>query len=163
MPDEIGSVVVHYEPAEPARKSLAAIRVLDLESGQVSTINGSDGLYSPRWSPDGQHLAALSSDNKKLLLFDFKTQKWTDWINETGSVSSPTWFSDGRYIYYQNRFTENYGYRRVKLGETHSQLVVDLKNLHFKFGASGLTPDGSPFFVRDVSIDEIYGLDVELP
>src|SRR6185503_18068814 len=26
MPDEPGSVIVHYEPAEPVRKSLAAIR-----------------------------------------------------------------------------------------------------------------------------------------
>jgi Tol biopolymer transport system component/DNA-binding winged helix-turn-helix (wHTH) protein len=153
-----------FLPDSP-QKEKVAIQVLDLESGQVSAINGSDGLYSPRWSPDGKHLAALSSDNKKLLLFDFKTQKWTDWINETGSVSSPTWSSDGRYIYYQNVFTKNYGYRRVKLGETHSQLVVDLKDLHQvgSPGASGLTPDGSPFFVRDVSTDEIYALDLKLP
>ena len=28
---------------------------------------------------------------------------------------------------------------------------------------SGITPDGSPLFVRDVSTDEIYALDLELP
>jgi hypothetical protein len=28
---------------------------------------------------------------------------------------------------------------------------------------SGITPDGSPLFVRDTSTDEIYALDLELP
>jgi dipeptidyl aminopeptidase/acylaminoacyl peptidase len=139
-----------------------AIYILDLKSRQLSKITGSDGLYAPRWSPDGQHLAASTSDNKKLLLFDFKTQKWTDWVNETGGLGWTTWSSDGRYIYYQN--SKSSSYRRVKLGETHSQLVVDLKDLHqFEFDWAGLTPDGSPLFMRDLSTDEIYSLDVDLP
>jgi serine/threonine protein kinase len=140
-----------------------AIQVMDLASRQVSTIDGSDGLYAPRWSPDGQHLAALSADNKKLLLLDFKSKKWTIWINETGIVTQPTWSSDGRYIYYQNVLTNSPGCRRVKLGERHSQLVVDLKDLRQGGDWAGLTPDDSPLFVRNVSTDEIYALDVELP
>ena len=146
------------------RSEKITIQVLDLASKQVSPINGSDGLYSPRWSPDGQHVAAITSDNKRLMLFDFKTQKWSDWINETGSVSWPTWSSDGRYIYYQNVLPKSPAYRRVKLGETHSQLAVDLKDLH-QWGTNwaGLTPEGSPLFVRDEGTDEIYVLDVELP
>jgi hypothetical protein len=28
---------------------------------------------------------------------------------------------------------------------------------------SGLTPDGSPLFTRDISTQEIYALDVEFP
>jgi Tol biopolymer transport system component/DNA-binding winged helix-turn-helix (wHTH) protein len=139
------------------------IQDLDLESRRVSSIKGSEGLYSPRWSPDGQHLAALTSDNKKLLLFDLKTQEWTDWINEAGTVAYPTWSSDGRYIYYKN-VSERPSYRRVKLGETHSQLVVDLKDLNLlDHDWAGLTPDGSPIFTRDMGTDEFYRFDVELP
>src|SRR5215813_2885648 len=56
--------------------------------------------------------------------------------------------------------TKSPSYRRVKLGETHSQLVVDLKDLHqFEFNWAGLTPDGSPLFMRDLNTDEIYSLD----
>ena len=36
--------------------STNAIQVLDLTSGQLSTLPGSEGLYSPRWSPDGRYI-----------------------------------------------------------------------------------------------------------
>jgi eukaryotic-like serine/threonine-protein kinase len=139
-----------------------ALQVLDLSSKQVSTFPGSENSFSPRLSPDGKHLAALSSDSKKLLIFDFQTQKWTDWVSEPGAKGWPTWSRDGQYVYY-NSFN-NLGYRRIKVGQTRSELIADLKDLHgFGTGWSGLTPGGSPLFVRDVSADEIYSLDVELP
>ena len=53
-------------------------------------------------------------------------------------------------------------YRRVKLGETHSEFLADLKDLHRTWW-SGITPDNSPIFSRDTSTDEIYALDLELP
>jgi Tol biopolymer transport system component len=52
------------------------ISLLDLNTHQLSTIPGSSGLFSPRWSPDGRYLAALSSDFKNLMLYDFHEQKW---------------------------------------------------------------------------------------
>jgi len=140
-----------------------ALQVLDLNSKQVSTIPGSENLYSPRLSSDGKHLAALSSDNKKLLIFDFKTQKWTGWINEPEGIGFPAWSRDGNYVYY-NVPGKNTAYRRVKVGQTRSELFVDLKDLRrWALPWSGLTPDGSALFVRDVSSDEIYALDMELP
>jgi hypothetical protein len=39
---------------------------------------------------------------------------------------------------------------------------VDLKNLHRSWW-SGITPTNSPIFSRDISTDEIYALDLELP
>ena len=45
----------------------------------------------------------LSSDNKKLLIFDFQTQKWTDWVSEPGGAS-PFLLgrADGQYVYYNS-------------------------------------------------------------
>ena len=148
-------------PFIPGSSEKVALQVLDLNSKQVSMFPGSENLYSPRLSPDGKHLAALSSDNKKLLIFDFQTQKWTDWVSEPGSIIHlPTWSRDGRYVYYQSKP----GYRRVKVGQTRSELIVDLKDLRQSgFGWSGLASDDSALFVRDVSTDEIYALDLELP
>jgi DNA-binding winged helix-turn-helix (wHTH) protein len=143
------------------------IDVLDLSSKQISTIPGSESLYSPRWSPDGQHLAALSADSKKLLLYDFKTQKWTDWINEPGAIGFPTWSRDGTYVYYDNTSTEKSAFLRVKVGQTRSEFLADLRHMHrygkYGWAWSGLAPDDSPLLVRDVSTDEIYSFDLDLP
>jgi Tol biopolymer transport system component len=143
------------------------IYVLDLSSKPISTVPGSDSLYSPRWSPDGRHLAALSSDSKKLLLYDFKTQKWTDWIDEPGAIGFPTWSRDSRYVYYDNTSTENSAFLRVKVGQTRSEFLIDLRDMHrygkYGWAWSGLAADDSPLLVRDVSTDEIYSFDLELP
>jgi len=144
------------------------IHLLDLNTHQVSTIPGSEDLFSPRWSPDGQYLAALTRNSTKLMLFNFKTQKWSEWINEPGAIGFPNWSRDGAYLYYDTAFSEHSTFRRVKVGETHSELVFDLKGLLAyrsapAFGWSGITPNGSGLFVRDLSTDELYSLDLELP
>ena len=144
-----------------------AIEILDLSSKQISAIPGSENLYSPRWSPDGQHLAALSADSKKLLRYDFKTQKWTDWITEPGAIGFPSWSRDGRYVHYDNTSTTEAAFLRVQVGQTRSEFLIDLKDMHrygrYGWAWSGLAPDDSALLVRDVSTDEIYSLDVELP
>jgi serine/threonine protein kinase/Tol biopolymer transport system component len=72
-------IIFGRTPFIPGSSEKVALQVLDLSSKQVSIFPGSENLYGPRLSPDGKHLAAVSSDNKKLLIFDFQTQKWTDW------------------------------------------------------------------------------------
>jgi len=156
-------IIFGRAPFIPGSSEKVAIQVLDLNSKQLSTFFGSENLFGPRSSPDGKHLAAESSDAKKLLIFDFKTQKWTGWINEPEGIGFPAWSRDGNYVYY-NVAGNNTAYRRVKVGQTRSELFVDLKDLRrWALPWSGLTPDGSALFVRDVSSDEIYSLEVELP
>ena len=142
----------------------STIQLLDLNSKRLSTIPGSQGLYSPRWSPDGRYIAAVSTVWTKIVVFDFKTQQWSDWVSGHG-YGYPAWSRDGKYLYFQ---MDQLAYYRVQLGQTQAELVVDLKDLHrFYAGGlgpwSGITPDGSPLFVRDTGTDEIYALDLELP
>ncbi len=145
-----------------------AIYIIDLATHQVSAVPGSENLFSPRWSPDGRYLAALNGDSSKLLLFDFKTQKWSDWITEPGTVGYLNWSQDGSYLYYDSALSDHPTFRRVKVGQTHSELLVDLKGLPRYLappavGWSGIAPDGSALFTRDLSTDEIYALDLDLP
>ena len=42
------------------------LRVLDLKTHQVSTLPGSRGLFSPRWSPDGRYIVAMPADSLQL-------------------------------------------------------------------------------------------------
>jgi eukaryotic-like serine/threonine-protein kinase len=145
-----------------------AIRIVDLSTHQISIIPGSENLFSPRWSPDGQYLAALSADSQKLLLYSFKTQKWADWVDEPGAIGYPNWSRDGSYLYYDNTFTARPTFRRVKVGQVRSELLADLKDLH-RYGSpvagawSGVAPDGSALFARDLGTSEIYALDLDLP
>jgi Tol biopolymer transport system component len=144
------------------------IQIVNLATRQASTIPGSENLYSPRWSPDGQYLAALSQDSTKLLLFNFKTQKWSNWITEPGAFGFPNWSPDGHYLYYDIAFSDHPTFHRIQVGQTRSELLGDLKALtRFKSRAAGpwsnVAPDGSALFVRDLSTDEIYALDLELP
>jgi Tol biopolymer transport system component len=145
----------------------SSIYIVDLASHQVSAIPGSESLFSPRWSPDGHYLAALNKDSSALRLYDFKTEKWSDWVTEP--IGFPNWSQDGSYLYYDSPFTDHPTFRRVKVGQTRSQLVVDLKGLHRYAGVppafewSDITPDGANLFVRNLSTDEIYALDLDLP
>ncbi len=68
------------------------IRAVDLATHAVSVISGSQGLFSPRWSPDGRYLAAMNAQSTKLLLYDFKTREWSDWISEL--IGAPSFWME---------------------------------------------------------------------
>ena len=144
------------------------IRIVELASHQVTTIPGSEDFFSPRWSPDPRYIAALTADSKKIMLFDFTKREWSVWIDEPGAIGFPTWSADGKFLYYDTNFDQHSTFRRVRVGETRSELVADLQSLRRYsawpvFGWSGLAPDGSALFTRDLSSDEIYALDLDLP
>ncbi|HEX2597455.1 MAG TPA: hypothetical protein VHL05_01715, partial [Terriglobales bacterium] len=58
-------------------------------------------------------------------------------------------------------------YFRLRVPDGEIERVVSLKNIHRFLPIwgewSGLAPDGSPLFVRDISTQEIYALDWVLP
>jgi eukaryotic-like serine/threonine-protein kinase len=143
------------------------IEVLDLQTHQVSVLPGSQGDFSPRWSPDGRFLVAVGNDSRKLVLFNFQTQKWTDWVTQNTDLGFPSWSRDGKYLYFDSTFSAPQSYSRIKVGETKSESVVSLKDLRRYLGSvatwCGLAPDGTPIFVRDISTQEIYALDVQFP
>ena len=139
----------------------STVQILDLATHQVSTVPGSKGLFSPRWSPDGKSIAALNSPLTKLLLFDFQTQKWTELV--TGSVGWP-WFSkDGQYLYFQDS-TGTGALVRLRLSDRHIEKVLDLKNF-VTVGTYGgwfaPAPDGSPMMLRNAGTTDVYSLDWE--
>ena len=144
------------------------IRILDFKTRKIETVPGSDGLFSPRWSPDGRYIAALSPDGTELKLFDFQTQKWTTWQKETaGTVSYPSWSADSKYLYFDDLVNDAEAVRRVMVGGSEPEQVVVLPALERYPGALGpwigRASDGSWMFVRDRSTQEVYQLTLELP
>src|SRR5713226_8960545 len=143
-----------------------AIRLLDLKPPQVSILPGSEGLFSPRWSPNGRYILAVpETDWEKLMLFDFKSQKWVEMIKE--QMYYATWSRDGKYIYFDTPQREDPAIFRVRISDHRLERLVSLKD--FRLGAGylgpwfGLAPDDSPLLVRNVGTHEIYALDWDAP
>jgi eukaryotic-like serine/threonine-protein kinase len=78
----------------------AQLYVVDLKTRKVSPIPDSKGLYSPRWSPDGRHLSAVGVEaSRKLMLYDFHSQKWSEWSTENDNFDYGQWSANGQYFY----------------------------------------------------------------
>ncbi len=141
--------------------SNAVIHLLDLQTGEISKLPGSQGLFAPRYSPDGRYLGALSFDIQRLLLFEFATGKWTELYK--GLVGYPSWSRDGRYLY----FDTGSEIRRARFSDHHVEVVAIIKGFSRPTGDLaqwfGLAPDDSPLVLRDVGTHEIYALDWEAP
>ena len=155
-----GQAVLEKEAAK-----VNAIRVLDLRTHQVSVLPGSQGLWSPRWSPAGGHIAAMSNDGNKLFLFDFSTRTWTELVQM--SLGYPQWSHNGESVYFLGHPAGADKVFRVGIGGHKIEEVVDLKN--FRQAPTmvgywiGLAPDDSPLLVRDAGVRDFHALSLQLP
>jgi Tol biopolymer transport system component len=143
----------------------AVIKLLDLTTSQVNTLPDSTDMIFPVASPDGRYIAATSIEGRKLMLFDLSTQKWSELAKM--NVGFTDWSSDGKYVYFDTGLSDNPGVHRVRVSDRKIERVVDLKSFRRSVFAwipwSGVTPDGSPLLVRDISSQEVYALDFEAP
>ncbi|MBV9082287.1 MAG: protein kinase [Acidobacteriaceae bacterium] len=134
--------------------------VLNLRTHTPVHLPGSTGLLLATWSPDGRYITARRADHSALMLFDFKTQTWSELAR--GPLNWADWSRDGRYVFFEQEGKEH-SIMRIGLHDRSLVQVASLK--HFKrTGTSGgfwfgLTPDDSPLLLRDVGTQEIYALD----
>ena len=146
-------------------KRASVIRILDLPTHQLSTLPGSQGMFSSRWSPDGRYIASVSDDMKRLLLFDFQTQKWTEIANGE-LLGWPSFSEDGQYLQFLDS-TGTGAVLRFDLSNHKMEGIVDLKNFvyagYWPTGSLAIAPDNSPLLLRDASTSDIYSLDWEEP
>jgi WD40 repeat protein len=150
---------------QPLGEAKTTLQLLNLTNGQVSTVPGSENLWSPRWSPDGHYLAAQSADSTKLLLYDFEKRKWEDLVQVNADYFS--WSHDGKYIYLTAVGAESV-FARVRVPNGHQlESLASLKGVRLFNGTfgfwTGIAPDDSLLILEDTSTDEIYALDLQSP
>ena len=144
---------------EVAPNAPPVLRLLDLQSHRVSSVPGSVGYTSPRWSPDGRHIVAMTRDARKIVLFDFQTGKWSDLIQTV--VDFPNWSRDSQFIYFTH-YAEKPAVFRIRISDRKIEQVADLRGFlatgFWRFWL-GLDPDDAPLMLRDSGTQDVYSLD----
>ena len=155
------SIIFARAPAGEQRGQ--AIYRVDLSSGNPTLIPGSNSLYSPRISPNGRYIAALTADASQLKLLDQTTNSWST-LAEGDHFGFNQWSPDGKYVYAQESGAGFEKIVHVRIKDRVKEDVLSLKNfpeLFDPFAAwYGLTPDGKLLLMRDRSVQEIYSLEL---
>ena len=135
-----------------------SIQMVDLTTRLVSTVPGSEGLFSPRWSPDGRYLIAMPLDQRKLMLFDIASKKWTEMAN--GTFNNPVWSKDGKYIYYQS-YDEGSPIRRMPVGGGRVEEIADFRDLQpgATVGYWGIASEDAPIASFHFLTADIYSVE----
>ena len=146
------------------------ISSVNLATRHVSVIPGSEGMSSPRVSPDGRFIYAEMTHSHQAFLFSEKTQEWSKVADRTSGSAWPQWSSDSKYVYWGSDPEPRMGSFPVYRLRVADHQIEPVTTLNVPEGLIGIwggwmstAPDGSPLLLRDLSIQEIYALDVDLP
>jgi Tol biopolymer transport system component len=166
LPD--GESVVYSTPrvSQSAPVEDSGIFVLDLKSRKATKVPGSEGLRNPRTSFGGRYLAALSEDQKNVMLFDFQTHNWKE-IAKGKTFYYLESSRDGKYLYYQDLQEAGQPLYRVRKGDWKPERVMSFESLLqtgvLRCRFMGLTLDGSPMLLATRGGGEVYALELDLP
>jgi Tol biopolymer transport system component len=126
----------------------------------------SKDLSAPRWSPDGQYIAAVDNSNHHLALFDVQKGDWTA-IASGRFLDAPHWSQDSSFLYYQDQLDAEESVFRANVATQRVEHVFGFGEIlrgsaaHCFF--SGLDRDGSLHVMLERGLTDIYALDLDLP
>lgn len=147
------------------------IELFDLKTRQLSRLPDSQGIFGPRWSPDGRYIAALTeSNNDRIMLYDFKQHQWRQLNTDVNTFGYMCWSRDSSSLYFDTTGNSASYYFRYHMKDGKLEKVADLNNLRRftdQFGGSsswtGLGPGETLLLPRDISTQEIYAFDLQRP
>lgn len=154
---------------DPPLGEKVAIKLVDMKTRVVSVLPGSKAIFACRWSPDGKYMVGISSDNTKLMLYEFKTKIWRELPHGPGLLGFLAWSTDSSSVYFDTLINDEPGYFRVRVSDSRLERVASFRNFRMYPGLfgpgswTGLAPGDVLLTVRDISSQEIYALEVELP
>jgi Tol biopolymer transport system component/DNA-binding winged helix-turn-helix (wHTH) protein len=148
-----------YMGKENARRTL---HILHLDTHQVDEVPGSDNLFSPRWSPDGRWIAALTLDQRQVRLFDVTSRIWTTLPVPSGA--DPVWSSDSHFLYIHASLDPAQPIDKVSIPDGHVTELIRLADsrendaVDFVFG--GLTDQNEPLIRARIFTGNFFSMDL---
>jgi hypothetical protein len=138
---------------------------LNVATREIDPLEGTNGLWSPRWSPDGKSILAVTTDSKTIRVLPAGESHWSD-IASLSFVDNVTWSYDSQYIYFNGRLRAQspFGLYRVGATDRRIEMLADLKG----FPVPGenwwsVAPDGTLLGSKEYVSQEIYALRCKLP
>jgi len=145
------------------------IGLADVQNHTIRTLAGSQGIFAPRWSPDGRYIVAITHGNGKLKLYDVQNEKWMTVDLPLTFLGYLAWSKDSAYVYFDTVLSNDSGYFRLRVKDLKLEKLIDLKKIKLfagQFGPvpwTGIGPGDVPIFPRDISTQEIYSFDLQIP
>ena len=143
--------------------STRTLDIIDVASGTLQEIPGSNGLFSPRWSPDGRYIAALSLDQRHVRLYTVATHTWTTLAVPSGA--DPVWSPDSHYLFLHASLDPAQPIDRVTIPDGHVDEIVRLADSRehdaVDYVFCGLTLDNRPLIRTRVFTGNFYSLDLK--
>jgi hypothetical protein len=130
----------------------------DLRTEKTMEISGSDGLFSPRSSPDGRYLSAILADWQGMSLMSTATSKWQP-LTRQRSTGIPFWSPDSAWVYF-NDIGDTVLWRvHIPDGRVEELGPIPLPPGYNDCVAAALTSDGAAILKCWDSRAEIFALD----
>ena len=127
-------------------------------SQRVETIAGSEGLFSPRTSPDGHYIAALRLGQRALMLFDRSTGAWRTIAAQP--AADPMWSADSKWIYFHDFESKSQPILRVNIDNGQIEDLAGVSDLQSQdyadFRFVGLAPGDIPLLRARTTVGNLY-------
>ena len=159
-----GKTIIFAAPVGIFATEPAYLRLLNVATGEVTRLPGSEGLHSPRVSPDGSTLAALGYPGiGGLRLYRFADRVWKKVPHPgPGDPNWPSWSRDSQWIWYYNYTRE--AILRVHLSDNRHELIAPLRvedMTRFIGQWFNITNNDEPMILRRRDVQQIYSLTLE--
>jgi DNA-binding winged helix-turn-helix (wHTH) protein/WD40 repeat protein len=139
------------------------LNIVHLPDGAIEAVPDSAGLFSPRWSPDGRYIAALSVDQRQVRVYSVAARSWMTLAVASGA--DPIWSPDSHYLFIHASLDPAQPIDRVSIPDGHVDEIVRLADsrehdaVDYVFG--GLTLDNRPLIRARVFTGNFYSLDLK--
>jgi Tol biopolymer transport system component len=135
----------------------SSLYVIDWMTKSLATVPGSEGMFTPSWSPDGKHIAALDGESYNLMIQSSEDGQWRRVTADKAGY--PVWSADSKRLYFLQVTPDAQVLARVEVG-TWKITKRPLKAPRILDRWAGMDPNGALLFARDLSFQEIYAVDL---